>query len=168
MRPGEQSVLLQPPAARGRAAGACPPAVWAGRAPWCSWPRTVRFHSSPTPVLARWPQLFAFLVVPAADSVSLLDWDYCVWPTLKMVWTKVHKLFWKDATRLVCKHARAGRLLSEQNWLPLRPSRCSARSSAGPGFTIHLCALECGILISWAGREVREPLANEPSVPSGS
>lgn len=85
------------------------------------------------------------------QRISPRLWDYCVWPTLKMVWTKVHKLSWKGATRLVCKHAWSRRLLVEQNWLSPCPSRCSARSFASPSFTIHLCALECGILISQAG-----------------
>lgn len=94
----------------------------------------------------------ALLAATAADSVSLLGWDYCVWPTLRMVWTKVHKLSWKDATRLVCKHARSGRLLAEQSWLSPCPSRCSARSFASPGFTIRPCALEH---IDFPGRPAR-------------
>lgn len=59
------------------------------------------------------------------QCASLLGGDYCVWPTLKMVWTEVHKLSWKGATGLVCKHARSGRLLAEQSWLSACPSRCS-------------------------------------------
>lgn len=119
----------------------------------CSWPRSQRRRALGSPLAPARSLVAAIALVAAtaADRVSLLGWDYCVWPTLKMVWTKVHKLSWKGATRLVCKHARSGRLLAEQNWLSPCPSRCSPRSFASPGFTIHLCALECGILISQAG-----------------
>lgn len=143
--PGEQRVLVHYKRESG--------CVWARRAPWqqpapAPRPESCRLPACTARSLAA---AIALLAAAAADRVSLLGWDYCLWPTLKMVWTKVHKLSWKVATRLVCKHARSGRLLAEQNWLSPCPSRCSPRSFASPGFTIHLCALECGILISRGG-----------------
>lgn len=87
-------------AINGKEAGsvrACLSAVWTRQAPWYSWPWSMQFHGSHAinfHQLSDWLKLPSSLQPPVsvADSVSLLSWDYCVWPTLKMVWTKVHKL----------------------------------------------------------------------------
>lgn len=134
-------------------------AARARRAPCCSWPRTAHFHRSLG--LLVWPQrsLIGCSYRPPCSGccrqrLSLLGREITACDLLwKTVWTKVHKLSWKDATGLVCKHARSweasgGAELAVS--LPL-PDAARVRSVASPGFTIHLCALECGILICQAG-----------------